>query len=219
MEKTAYFEPDNVDRVAESMLGELAEFRERHPASVDPARAALVVLDVQEYFADASSPAFVPSLPTIIPRIEALVRVFKTAKRPAFLTRHVDSTDPSGEMLRWWQRTLEVDDERSELIEGMSSLDIPVVIKKHYDAFIDTDLDQRLRSAGIQQVVVAGTLAHLCCETTARAAFMRGYEVFMTIDGIATFNDAFHRATLLNLSHGFASPVLCSEVTQWMGVR
>ncbi|MFC2079574.1 isochorismatase family protein [Candidatus Bipolaricaulota bacterium] len=219
MEKTEYFDPDTVARMADSMLAELAEFRDRHPASVDPSRAALIILDLQRYFADASSPAFVPSLPSIIPRIEALARTFQKAKRPTFLTRHVDSTDPAGEMHRWWQRALQSDDELSRLVDCMSSLGIPVVLKSHYDAFLETSLDQQLRAAGVQQVIVAGTLTHLCCETTARTAFMLGYEVFITIDGTATYNDAFHRAALLNLSHGFASPVLCSEVSQWMDVR
>jgi isochorismate hydrolase len=41
---------------------------------------------------------------------------------------------------------------------------------------------------------------------------MRGFEVFFTIDGTATYNEDHHWATLFNLSHGFASPVLIGEV-------
>ncbi|UCE25951.1 MAG: isochorismatase family protein, partial [Candidatus Zixiibacteriota bacterium] len=47
---------------------------------------------------------------------------------------------------------------------------------------------------------------------TARAAFMRGYEVFFPVDGAATYNEDFHRATLLNLCHGFAEMVLVDEL-------
>jgi isochorismate hydrolase len=55
-------------------------------------------------------------------------------------------------------------------------------------------------------------MTHLCCETTARSAFVRGFEVFFTIDGTATYNQGFHLGTLVNLSHGFATPVLASEI-------
>jgi isochorismate hydrolase len=55
-------------------------------------------------------------------------------------------------------------------------------------------------------------MTHLCCETTARSAFIHGFEVFFTIDGTATYTEAHHRATLLNLANGFATPVLVAEL-------
>ena len=69
-----------------------------------------------------------------------------------------------------------------------------------------------LQRKKVKQVVITGVLTHLCCETTARSAFMRGFEVFFTIDATATYNKDFHISTLLNLSHGFALPVLTQEV-------
>jgi len=63
-------------------------------------------------------------------------------------------------------------------------------------------------------VVICGVMTHLCCETTARSAFMRGFEVFFTVDGTATYTEAFHRASLLNLSHGFAVPVLVENILE-----
>jgi isochorismate hydrolase len=55
-------------------------------------------------------------------------------------------------------------------------------------------------------------MAHLCCETTARSAFVRGFEVFFVVDATATYNRQFHQSTLINLAHGFAIPVLTQEV-------
>ncbi|MGB9641195.1 MAG: isochorismatase family protein, partial [Anaerolineales bacterium] len=52
----------------------------------------------------------------------------------------------------------------------------------------------------------------LCCETTARSAFIRGFEPFFLVDGTATYNSYFHQATLLNLNHGFASLTLCADL-------
>ncbi|HDD44696.1 MAG TPA: isochorismatase family protein, partial [Candidatus Desulfofervidus auxilii] len=51
---------------------------------------------------------------------------------------------------------------------------------------------------------------------TARSAFMRNFEVFFVVDGTATYNRNFHLATLLNLSHGFAIPVLTQEIINFL---
>ena len=56
----------------------------------------------------------------------------------------------------------------------------------------------------MRQVVVCGVLTNLCCETTARSAFMRGFEVYFLEDGTATFSEEMHEAALLNLGYGFA---------------
>ena len=84
--------------------------------------------------------------------------------------------------------------------------------KGHYDAFYETSLENVLQAGDVTQVVITGLMTHLCCETTARSAFMRGYEVFLAIDGTATYTEAFHRAALLNLAHGFVMPMLVEEI-------
>jgi isochorismate hydrolase len=55
-------------------------------------------------------------------------------------------------------------------------------------------------------------MTHLCCETTARSAFIQGYVVFFVVDGTATYTESFHRGSLLSLSHGFAVPILVDEI-------
>jgi len=212
VEKSAYYTLDSIDRVAAAMLDEVAELRDRHPIAIDPTRAALITLDLQRYFADPASHAFVPSLSAITPRIEALARAFIAVERPVILTRHIDESDLDSPMRSWWHDAIDPDDQRGELIESIRATGAPVLAKHHYDAFLETDLDERLRASNAAQVVVCGLHVHLCCETTARAAFMKGYEVFIAVDGTATYNEAFHRASLLNLAHGFAVPVLCREV-------
>lgn len=211
--------PDSIDRVAADMLDGVAALRARHPLALDPQRAALIVLDLQRYFADPASHAFIPSLPAIVPRVEAVAGAFVGRGRPVILTRHVDSADTDTAMRAWWQGAIHADEEESEIIEAMRVFDATILIKHSYDAFVATDLDARLRAANVKQVVICGVHAHLCCETTARSAFVRNYEVFIAVDGTATYNEAFHRASLLNLAHGFAVPVLCSEVAAALDER
>ena len=56
-------------------------------------------------------------------------------------------------------------------------------------------------------------MTHLCCESTARSAVVRGFEVFFLIDGTATYNQQFHFGSLYNLAHGVATQVLAQEIS------
>ena len=50
-------------------------------------------------------------------------------------------------------------------------------------------------------------MTNLCCETTARSAFIRGFDVIMPVDATAAYNYEFHLATFLNLAYMFTRPV------------
>ena len=73
-----------------------------------------------------------------------------------------------------------------------------------------------LGKLGVETVIVTGVMTHLCCETTAREAFVRGFNVVFPVDGTLTQNRLFHEATLRNLSHGFAVTPLLREVLEWL---
>ena len=87
-----------------------------------------------------------------------------------------------------------------------------IIDKNRYSAFYKTNLNHLLQSMKIEDLIICGVMTNCCCETTARGGFMRGFEILFTIDGTATYHEDFHRATLMNLAHGFASPVLTSEI-------
>jgi isochorismate hydrolase len=61
-----------------------------------------------------------------------------------------------------------------------------------------------LREMNCRKLVICGLMTHLCCESTARSAFIRGFEVIIPVDGTASYNKRFHLSSLYNLSHGFA---------------
>ena len=120
-------------------------------------------------------------------------------------------------MAFWWRDLVNVNDSMSHLIEELEPSKGIVINKSQYDAFYNTELESLLKANEVTQVVICGVMTHLCCETTARSAFVRGFRVFFTVDGTATYNEDFHVASLLNLSHGFATPVLVEEVLASIG--
>jgi isochorismate hydrolase len=54
-------------------------------------------------------------------------------------------------------------------------------------------------------------MTNLCCETTARDAFVRNFRVFFLVDGTSTVSEDFHISTLKNLGYGFATLLSCAQ--------
>lgn len=189
--------------------------KNKHWKSFVPAKAVLLVIDVQRYFTDPASHAFVPSFPLIKENILKLVGAFKDKKLPVCFTTFAvtpGEKDPIGD---WWGHTVEQGSTEAELDLSHDEHDL-FLVKSRYDAFYETTLDEELQKSGVDTVVITGVLSNLCCETTARAAFNRGYTVFFVTDATAAYNEEMHLATLLNLSYGFATPLttqdLCSMI-------
>ena len=171
----------------------------------DISNAALLIMDMQAYFLGEDSHAFVPDAPAIVPGLASLARRFGAAGRPVIMTRHSNTAEDAGMMEEWWEDLLEPESSEAALEPLLEELSTDVVAKAQYDAFYHTDLEKILRSSGSEQVVVTGVMTHLCVETTARSAFVRGFAVFLPADGTATYNREYHAASLLNLSHGTAA--------------
>jgi len=208
----AYFSPESIKQKARVMLEEISRLRARHDLTLSPKRSALLIVDMQRYFLEDSSHAFIPAARAIVPRITKLIHAYSQHGRAIVFTRHLNTDADAGMMSRWWQDLIRKDDPASEIIPEFDTCRGVVIEKSQYDAFHKTQLEEILRQKGVTQVVICGVMTHLCCETTARSAFVRGFEVFFTVDGTATHTEAFQRATLLNLAHGFAIPVLAEEV-------
>ncbi len=169
------------------------------------AAPALLVLDLQKYFFSPQSHAFIPSAPAIIPGIIKLIHTFRGKNMPVLFTRHINSMDNAGRMDNWWQELITAANPLSAFVTEIEAEVSTEIVKSQYDAFFMSSLDGQLKQQGISQVIVTGVMTHLCCETTARSAFVHGYDVVFPVDGSATYNADFHRSSLRNLAHGFAS--------------
>jgi isochorismate hydrolase len=208
--KERYLTPGDMEENARSLIPDAVE---RGPA-FDISCAALLILDMQAYFLDEDSHAFVPDAPAIVSRLAGLARRFSAAGRPIIMTRHSNTAGEAGMMEGWWGNLLEHGSPEAALEPVLEDLSTVVVAKARYDAFWETDLEKILRDLGVEQVVVTGVMTHLCVETTARSAFVRDFAVFVPADGTATYNRDFHAASLLNLSHGTAAITLCSRLME-----
>lgn len=207
-----YFTAGNIREKSREILDAAPGAGHRRDIAFVPAHAALLVMDMQRYFLDDSSHAFIPSAVPVIPRIRRLAEGFIERGLPVILTRHLNTDADAGMLARWWSDLISEDDPLSAITPELLIPGAVTIRKTQYDAFHGTELERTLKERGARQIVVTGVMTHLCCETTARSAFVRGFAVFFAVDGTATYSEEYHRATVLNLSHGFAVPIITDDL-------
>jgi nicotinamidase-related amidase len=190
----------------ENILKELKPYRERR-AKIDSKHVVLLVIDMQNFFRRIVQP--------VLGNILRVIQSCRKRNVSIIFTQH-GHTDPDrdgGVLGRWWSQMIISGTEDWKFIPEIKVESNEIVIpKKRYSAFFETDLDKILQSRGIQDLIISGVMTNLCCETTARDAFMRDYRVFFLIDGTATGRGEHHLATLKNLGFGFAYLMTCGEL-------
>jgi isochorismate hydrolase len=194
----------------EKILKELKPYRERK-AEIDPQHCALLAIDMQNYFSRIAQP--------VLKNILKVTQSCRQKNIPVIFTQHghIEPQKDGGILGEWWGELIVNGTEDWKFLSEMriESKD-KIIAKKRYSAFFETDLDKILRSRGIRDLIISGVMTNLCCETTARDAFMRDYRVFFLIDGTATRRSELHLATLKNLGFGFAYLLTCDELIQML---
>jgi len=208
---------DSLRKSVEDWKRRIAKYESCHRKAVHrfaPEKSALLVVDMQRYFFEESSHAFLGMAPAIVPNVRKILDGYRRLGLPVVFTRHAyaKGEDP-GIMKTWWSELEEDGDPLSEVVGELQPLPKePVLRKGRYSAFVGTDLEKRLRKLGVERLLICGVMTHLCCESTARDAFMKDFEVFFTIDGTATEDEDLHVASLITLTDGFVMPITAEEV-------
>jgi nicotinamidase-related amidase len=178
-----------------------------HIMRLDPERAALLVVDMQQFFLDPASPSYTSGGTAILPNVERLLVAFREAGRPVIYTRHVHHPEgiDAGIMGWWWEGMCVEGSPESQIHPRIAPLDGEKVVEKHrYSAFYNTDLETVLRGLRVEDLVICGVMTNMCCESTARDAYYRDLRVFFLADGTGAPDEDMHLASLLNLAYGFA---------------
>lgn len=181
-----------------------------------PKNSALLIIDMQEFFLNEESHAFIPSAKTIVPNINSLIEEYRKQELPIIFTFHaLESDEKPGMMGRWWGDVLRVTDSLSSIHSSLNWKESDITLRKNrYSAFIGTDLDQILKDNKVNTLVITGIMTHLCCESTAREGFMKDYEVYFVIDANATDTEALHVSSLRTLTDGFVIPVKTNTIVE-----
>ncbi len=148
-------------------------------AITDP-HVTLLVIDVQRAIDD---PRWKMHGPRNNPEGEAnvarLLASWRSAGRPVVHVRH-DSTEP--------QSTYRPGGPGHPFKpEAMPLPGETMIAKQVHSAFIGTDLERRLSSAGVRTLVVCGVITDNSVEATVRTASDLGFEVWLAEDACWTF--------------------------------
>ena len=212
--KETYLQTGYLDQFVEFIQQQTQSFHKSRPLTFSTDRSGLLVLDLQRYFLDPGSHAFIPSAEAILPGIRSLIAAYRLRNLPVLFTQHVNTPQDAGMMASWWRDLIQVDNPYYAIDPSLDVQPEESICKTQYDAFFATDLQDRLSQLGVTQLVICGVMTHLCVETTVRSAFMRGFEVFLPVDGSATYHRSFHLASMLNLAHGFAMLVAVQDILE-----
>lgn len=191
----------------------------RHKMELDADRVALLVVDMQDFFLEESSPTFTGGGPAILPGLAGLIGAFRRRGRPVIYTRHVHHPGriDAGIMGWWWEGMCLEGSPESEVHKSIAPFPGDKVVLKHrYSAFYNTDLETILRCQKIEDLVICGIMTNLCCESTARDAYYRDYRVFVPADATGSIDEEMHLASLMNLAFGFAYVTDCEEITGYL---
>ena len=211
-----------IDRVI-SRRGKLHLFERLEAKST-----ALIIIDMQNTFLSPGGAAEVPKGRDIVENINILASEIRRlgghiiwithgnhnhkelSDWPNFFNYFVSeevrqqtiiSLSPGGEGQKIWYK-LNVSPEDS------------TVFKNRYSAFTpgSSPLERRLRSFGIDTILVAGTKTNVCCESTARDAMMLDFKTIMVSDCCAALSDEEHRATLETFIQQFGDVMTSKEL-------
>ena len=168
---------------------------------IDPARAALLVHDMQRYFVRAfelerdGQPLPDAQINIAIANIRRLLDAAHAANIPVYYTAQPPRQNPADRRLLtdFWGDGLQ-DDENARILDELAPTEADTVLTKwRYSAFVRSPLEEQLKDLGRDQLIIGGIYAHIGCLTTALEAFMRDIQPFMVADALADFTEKEHR--------------------------
>lgn len=165
----------------------------------DPKRAVLLIHDMQRYFLrfyDAEGKL----LPQLIDNL-AKVRAWAKANGvPVVYTAQPHDQPPGDRALlndMWGPGLTVADPSLQKVVDGLTpDADDVMLVKWRYSAFRRSDLAEKMKSWGRDQLVIGGVYGHIGCMVTAVDAFMNDIQAFLIGDGVADFSEAEHRMAL-----------------------
>jgi nicotinamidase-related amidase len=211
----AYCTDGNADAKAAEWLARVrGSAAPRSHLVLDPARAALLVVDMLVYFADPAGRCFLPAAVPAAARIRAILEAWRGVGGLVVFTQHChEGAHDLGMLGRFFSDHIRADEPDAEIIGSLApAAGEPILRKTTYDAFLGTPLEAALLDRGVSQVVVTGVLTHMCVETTARAAFCRGFEVYVPVDAAASSSEERHVGSLLAMADAVAIATSAGEV-------
>lgn len=199
---------------------------------IDPARAALLIIDMQNGFCHPdgtlgiSGVDVAPAQATYQP-IRTLAEAFGGAGLPVIWTTQVHlARDAAREAKAIAPHTAKRKQVScvsgtwdAQLVDELADLaaDPTFVITKHrFGSFYETRLASLLDMLGVSALFVTGVTANACVETTLREAYLRDYDVVAVTDAIAAVRPQWLGTAQAVWAQYLGVLATTDEVTAWL---
>jgi nicotinamidase-related amidase len=186
------------------------------PADHLPAgKSALVVIDFQNEYFSGRMP--IPDGAAALAKTRELISFADSHKIPVY---HVQHVAPAGSPV------FAIDGETVKFHKDMQPRPQDVVLQKTtVSVFASTDLDERLKKAGINTLIISGLMTHACVAGAARDAAPLGYNVIVASDASATRaitrvngssidKDFLHQAALAEVEDTFGDVMTTEQIVK-----
>lgn len=186
------------------------------PADHLPAgKSALVVIDFQNEYFSGRMP--IPDGAAALAKTRELITFADSHKIPVY---HVQHVAPAGSPV------FAIDGQTVKFHPDMQPRPQDVVLQKStVSVFASTDLDQQLKKAGIQTLIISGLMTHACVAGAARDAAPLGYNVIVASDasatrvitranGVSIDKDSLHKAALAEVEDTFGDVLSTAQIVK-----
>jgi isochorismate hydrolase len=164
----------------------------------DPARAVLLLHDMQSYFLEPFARGDSPFTELMANTVRLRERAAELAV-PVVYTAQPGDMDPEqrGLLHDFWGSGMSKHDSDTRIVDELRPAEGDVVLTKwRYSAFVRSDLRGVIERSGRDQLIVCGVYAHVGCLMTAADAFSADIQPFFVADAVADFTEEYHRLAL-----------------------
>jgi nicotinamidase-related amidase len=184
-------------------------------AMIEPARTALLVIDVQIDFVAPDGPmgsagVDLSAIPPALARIHPVIAAARVSGTTVGFVRVVTRPETDSDALKLHMARRGLPPEAVAICRaGTRGADYyqvrPLpgeleVQKTLFSSFVGTRLEEQLRERGIDTLVVVGFTTDCCVDCTVRDAFHRNFSVFIVADACAAYSSSLHYGALESLS-------------------
>jgi ureidoacrylate peracid hydrolase len=215
--------PSTVEHILRRRGGKLHAYD-----SIDPAKTALIVIDMQNVWLQEGMAAYSPYCAGAAPATNKLCKAMRAAGSKVYWVRAIYGDDAPKTWSAYMEYLSPADVERmldgltdgrpgAEIWDGMDvQPEDEITTKTRFSAFIrgSSDLEDQLRAAGIDTLVMTGIATDVCVESTTRDAHMLNFRTMVVSDATATRSDEAHNASLSAMFNHFADVFTSDEIIE-----
>jgi nicotinamidase-related amidase len=162
---------------------------------VNPKTTALLIVDMQNDFVKEGGKLVVPTAKDTISAIRQLLDLAR--QHGMFVAYTQDTHLPNDPEFPIWGEHCLIGTWGWEIVDELKPQPNELVVpKRRYDGFYGTTLEHDLRVAGVDTLIVTGTVANICVLHTAGSAALRWFKVIVPKDGISALTDFDMEAAL-----------------------